>query len=85
VDSVVDRKGTRKAAEGYLRYLYSPEAQDVIARNYCRPRLQEIAAKYDAQFPKLNLFTIDELFGGWQKAQAEHFSDGGVFDQIYTR
>jgi sulfate/thiosulfate-binding protein len=85
VDKVVDRKGTRKIAEGYLRYLYSPEAQDVIARNYYRPRLAEIAAKYDAQFPKLNLFTIDEVFGGWQKAQAEHFSDGGVFDQIYTQ
>jgi len=85
VDSVVDRKGTRKVAEGYLRYLYSPEAQDVIAQNYYRPRLPEIAAKYDAQFPKLNLFTIDELFGGWQKAQAEHFSDGGIFDQIYTQ
>ena len=85
VDSVVDRKGTRKVAEGYLRYLYSPEAQDVIAQNYYRPRLPEIAAKYDTQFPKLNLFTIDELFGGWQKAQAEHFSDGGIFDQIYTQ
>jgi sulfate/thiosulfate-binding protein len=85
VDRVVDRKGTRKVAEGYLRYLYSPEAQDVIAQNYYRPRLPEIAAKYDAQFPKLNLFTIDEVFGGWQKAQADHFSDGGIFDQIYTQ
>jgi sulfate/thiosulfate transport system substrate-binding protein len=85
VDRVVDRKGTRKIAEAYLRYLYSPEAQDVIAQNYYRPRLPEIAAKYDAQFPKVNLFTIDELFGGWQKAQSEHFSDGGVFDQIYTQ
>ena len=85
VDAVVDRKGTRKVAEAYLHYLYSPEGQDVIAQNYYRPRLPEIAAKYDAQFPKLNLFTIDELFGGWQKAQSEHFSDGGVFDQIYTQ
>ena len=85
VDAVVDRKGTRKLAEAYLHYLYSPEGQDVIAQNYYRPRLPEIAAKYDAQFPKLNLFTIDELFGGWQKAQSEHFSDGGVFDQIYTQ
>ena len=85
VDAVVDRKGTRKIAEAYLHYLYSPEGQDVIAQNYYRPRLPEIAAKYDAQFPKLNLFTIDELFGGWQKAQSEHFSDGGVFDQIYTQ
>ncbi len=85
VDKVVDRKGTRKVAEAYLRYLYSPEAQEIIAQHYYRPRLAETAAKYDAQFPKLNLFTIDELFGGWQKAQADHFSDGGVFDQIYTQ
>jgi sulfate/thiosulfate transport system substrate-binding protein len=85
VDNVVDRKGTRKVAEAYLHYLYSPEAQEIIAQHYFRPRLAEVAAKYDSQFPKLNLFTIDELFGGWQKAQAEHFSDGGVFDQIYTQ
>jgi len=85
VDSVVDRKGTRKAAEGYLKFLYSPEGQDIVARHYYRPRLPEIARKYDEQFPKLNLFTIDEVFGGWHKAQSEHFSDGGVFDQIYNQ
>jgi sulfate/thiosulfate transport system substrate-binding protein len=85
VDNVVDRKGTRKVAEAYLNYLYTPAAQETIAKYYYRPRLPEVAAKYDAQFPKLNLFTIDELFGGWQKAQADHFSDGGVFDQIYTQ
>jgi sulfate/thiosulfate-binding protein len=85
VDTVVDKKGSRKAAEAYLKYLYSPQAQEIIAQHHYRPRLAEIAAKYDAQFPKLNLFTIDELFGGWQKAQSEHFSDGGVFDQIYTQ
>jgi sulfate/thiosulfate-binding protein len=85
VDNVVDRKGTRKVAEAYLNYLYSPEAQETIAKQYYRPRLPEVAAKYDAQFPKVNLFTIEEVFGGWQKAQAEHFSDGGVFDQIYTQ
>jgi sulfate/thiosulfate-binding protein len=85
VDNVVDRKGTRKVAEAYVHYLYSAEAQEIIVQHYYRPRLPEVAAKYDGQFPKLNLFTIDELFGGWQKAQAEHFSDGGVFDQIYTQ
>jgi sulfate/thiosulfate-binding protein len=85
VDNVVDRKGTRKVAEAYLNYLYTPAAQETIAKHYYRQRLPEVAAKYDAQFPKLNLFTIDELFGGWQKAQADHFSDGGVFDQIYTQ
>jgi sulfate transport system substrate-binding protein len=85
VDKVVDKKGTRKIAEAFLNYLYTPEAQETIAQHYYRPRAQEVAAKYDTVFPKLNLFTIDELFGGWQKAQAEHFSDGGVFDQIYTQ
>ena len=85
VDSVVDKKGTRKIAEAYLNYLYTPEAQETIAQNYYRPRAPEVAAKYDAQFPKISLFTVEELFGGWQKAQSDHFSDGGVFDQIYTR
>jgi sulfate/thiosulfate transport system substrate-binding protein len=85
VDKVVDRKGTRKIAEAYLNYLYTPQGQETIAQHYYRPRSLEVAAKYAAQFPKLNLFTIDEVFGGWQKAQAEHFSDGGVFDQIYTQ
>jgi len=85
VDRVVDKKGTRKIAEAYLQYLYSPEGQETVAQHYYRPRLAEIAVKYDAQFPRLNLFTIDEVFGGWQKAQKEHFSDGGVFDQIYNQ
>jgi sulfate transport system substrate-binding protein len=85
VDSVVDKKGTRKIAEAYLNYLYTPEAQETIARNYYRPRAVEIAVKYAAQSPKISLFTDGELFGGWQKAQLEHFSDGGVFDQIYTQ
>ncbi len=85
VDSVVDKKGTRKVAEAYLQYLYSDEGQEIAAKNYYRPRNQNIEKKYAAQFPKINLFTIDEVFGGWSKAQKEHFSDGGVFDQIYIK
>jgi sulfate transport system substrate-binding protein len=83
VDKVVLRRGTREVATAYLQYLYSKEGQEIIARNYYRPRDQEVAAKYAAQYPKLNLVTIAD-FGGWAKAQPEHFSDGGVFDQIYT-
>ncbi len=83
VDKVVDRHGTRAAAEGYLQYLYSPEGQEIAAKRHYRPRDPNIAAKYAATFTKLNLFTIDEVFGGWQKAQKTHFADGGVFDQIY--
>jgi sulfate transport system substrate-binding protein len=83
VDKVVDRKKTRTAAEGYLNFLYSPLAQDLIGKNFYRPRNAEAAAKYARQFPKMSLFTIDEAFGGWRKAQARHFADGGVFDQIY--
>ncbi len=83
VDANVDRKGTRKAAEAYLKYLYSEEGQDIAANWFYRPRSPQIAAKYAAQFPKLKLFTIDEKFGGWAKAQPTHFADGGVFDQIY--
>ena len=83
VDKVADRHGTRKLAQAYLEYLYSPEGQDIAGRHYYRPRLETAAAKYAAQFGKVNLFTIDEAFGGWQKAQATHFADGGVFDQIY--
>ena len=82
VDKVVDKKGTRKAAQAYLEYLYSPEAQEIIAKNYYRPRDAKVAAKYASQFAKVKLFTIDEAFGGWQKAQKAHFNDGGVFDQI---
>ena len=83
VDKVVDKKGTRKVAEAYLEYLYSPEAQEIAARHYYRPRDQKVAAKYARQFAKINLITIDEVFGGWDKAQKTHFSDGGTFDQIY--
>jgi sulfate transport system substrate-binding protein len=83
VDKVADRHGTRKVAQAYLEYLYSPEGQDIAGRHYYRPRLEAAAAKYAAQFGKVNLFTVDETFGGWQKAQAAHFADGAIFDQIY--
>ena len=83
VDKVVDKKGTRDLAQAYLDYLFSPEGQEIVARNYYRPRLAEVAAKHGSLFPKMNLFTIDEVFGGWKKAQAAHFADGGTFDQIY--
>ncbi|MBV9997097.1 MAG: sulfate ABC transporter substrate-binding protein [Caulobacteraceae bacterium] len=83
VDKVVDRKGTRVVAQGYLNFLYSPLAQDLIGKHFYRPRDPAAAAKYAAQFPKIPLVTIDETFGGWRKAQAAHFADGGVFDQIY--
>ena len=85
VDKTVDKRGTRAVAQGYLEYLYSPEGQDIAARNFYRPIDAGVAAKYAKQFPKLNLFTIDEIFGGWAKAQKTHFNDGGVFDQIYTK
>ncbi len=83
VDKIVDKHGTRKVAEAYLQYLYSPEGQEIAAKNYYRPIDPTIAAKYADAFPKIPLFTIDEVFGGWKKAQAEHFADGGIFDQIY--
>lgn len=85
VDKVVDKRGTRKVAEAYLQYLYSPEGQDIAGKHYYRPRDAKVAAKYGKQFGKVNLFTIDEQFGGWAKAQKTHFSDGGVFDQIYAK
>jgi sulfate/thiosulfate-binding protein len=81
VDKVVLRRGTREVASEYLKYLYAPESQDLIARNYYRPVDQKVAAKYANQFPKLNLVTIQD-FGGWATAQKVHFADGGVFDQI---
>jgi sulfate transport system substrate-binding protein len=84
VDKVVDKRGTRKVAEAYLEYLYSPEGQEIAARNFYRPIDDKVAAKYAAQFPKIALFTIDDTFGGWAKAQKTHFADGGVFDQIYS-
>src|SRR3569623_918178 len=83
VDTVVDKKGTRAVAESYLKYWYTPESQEIAARNYYRPRDPEVAAKYAANFAKVDLFTIDDVFGGWTKAQKTHFADGGVFDQIY--
>ncbi len=83
VDKNVDRHGTRKVAEAYLNYLYTPAAQTVIAQNFYRPVDPAIAAKYTASFPKLALFSIDRNFGGWKKAQAAHFNDGGIFDQIF--
>jgi sulfate/thiosulfate transport system substrate-binding protein len=83
VDKVVDKKGTRNVAQAYLDYLYTPEGQEIAAKNYYRPRLDSVARKYASVFPKLKLVTIDEVFGGWQKAQKTHFADGGVFDQIY--
>ncbi|MBK8184586.1 MAG: sulfate ABC transporter substrate-binding protein [Candidatus Competibacteraceae bacterium] len=83
IDKVVDKKGTRKIAEAYLRYLYSEEGQDIAGKHYYRPRDPKIAAKYASQFSKVELFTIDEAFGGWQQAQKIHFADGGVFDQLY--
>jgi sulfate transport system substrate-binding protein len=83
IDKVVDRRGTRKVAEAYLRYLYTPEGQDIVARNFYRPRAEDIAQKYASQFPAMKLVTIDDTFGGWETAQAKHFADGGTFDQIY--
>ncbi|HEX8042647.1 sulfate ABC transporter substrate-binding protein [Candidatus Deferrimicrobium sp.] len=83
VDKVVDRRRTRKVAQAYLEYLYTPEGQEIAAKHYYRPRLESVAARYAKQFPKVTLFTIDELFGGWQKAQKKHFADGGVYDRIY--
>ena len=84
VDSVVDKKGTREVAQAYLEYLYGEEGQEIAAKNFYRPRNETVAKKYAAQFPKVNLLTIDD-FGGWNKAQKDHFADGGIFDQIYTK
>ncbi len=83
VDKVVDRRGTRKAAEAYLTFLYSEQGQEIAAQNYYRPTNDKVAKKHEAQFPKLRLLTIDEVAGGWAKAQKAHFTDGGIFDQIY--
>ena len=83
VDKVVDRRGTRRIAEAYLKYLYTPEAQEIIARHYYRPRSAAVAAKYASRFPKMSLLQIDRNFGGWKRAQAAHFNDGGLFDQIF--
>lgn len=85
VEKVAGRRGTRAVAQAYLEYLYSPEGQDIAGRNFYRPTLESAAAKYANQFPKLTLFTIGDLFGGWQKANADHFADGAAFDQIYQK
>jgi len=83
VDKVVDKHGTRAAAEAYLQYLYSPEGQEIAAKNHYRPRDPSIAEKYAASFAKVKLLTIDQAFGGWASAQKTHFADGGTFDQLY--
>ncbi|MBF0374317.1 MAG: sulfate ABC transporter substrate-binding protein [Alphaproteobacteria bacterium] len=85
VDKVVDKKGNRPAAEAYLKFLYTPEGQEIVARHHFRPRDPDIAKKYAKDFPAIRLFTIDELFGGWQKAQRDHFADGGSFDRVMAR
>jgi len=85
VDRIVDRKGNRDVATAYLQYLYSPEGQEIAVRHHYRPVDPKVAAKVEKQFSKLNLFTIDEVFGGWASAQKTHFADGGTFDQIFTR
>ncbi len=83
VDKVVDKRGTRAVAQAYLEFLYTEEGQTIAAKHYYRPRLAAVAARYAAQFPRVVLCTIGEVFGGWQKAQKMHFGDGGMFDQIY--
>jgi sulfate transport system substrate-binding protein len=83
VDRNVDRHKTRTLAEGYLNFLYSPVAQDIIGKHHFRPRNAQAAAKYASGFKQIPLVTIDDTFGGWKKAQATHFADGGVFDKIY--
>jgi sulfate transport system substrate-binding protein len=85
VDRVVKRRGTEAVARAYLEFLYSPEGQEIFARHFYRPRLPEVLNRHAAQFPEINLFTIDEVFGGWQRAHREHFADGAAFDQIYLR
>jgi len=85
VDKVVDRRGTRAVAEAYLQYLYTPEAQTIIAKNHYRPRDPEVWKKVQGDFSAVKLFTIDDVFGGWTKAQSTHFADGGVFDRIFVK
>jgi sulfate transport system substrate-binding protein len=83
VDKVVDRKGVRKEATAYLNFLYSPEGQDIGAKHFLRVRNEAVMKKYAANYKPIQLFTVDDLFGGWQKAQKVHFDDGGEFDKIY--
>lgn len=82
VDKVVDKRGTSRVATAYLEYLYSPIGQEIAARHYYRPRNKEVASRYANQFAKVKLFTVDQVFGGWEKAQKTYFGDGGIFDQI---
>jgi len=82
VEKVARRRGTEAVARAYLEFLYTPEGQEIVARHHYRPRDESVAKKYAADFPKIELFTIDEQFGGWQKAQKAHFNEGGIFDQI---
>ena len=83
VDKVVDKRGTRKLAQAYLEFLYSEEAQELVAHNYYRPISERAAAKYAAQYPAIKLFKLGDVAGNWSQAQAKHFADGGLFDQIY--
>lgn len=83
VDKVVDRHGTRAVAQAYLEFLYSDQGQDIIARNYYRPRSEKVAARYAKQYAPIKLFTVAEVFGGWDRAQTEHFAEGGQFDRLY--
>ncbi len=85
VEKNANKKGTLDLSKAYLEYLYSEQGQELAAKHYYRPRLASVAAKYSAQYPKLNLVTIDDTFGGWQQAQKKHFGDGGLFDQIYAK
>src|SRR5437660_1000778 len=84
VDRFADKHGTRKVAEAYLEFLYTPQGQEIAARHGYRPRLEPAVAKHPGGFPNLALFTVDEVYGGWRKAQKTHFDEGGVFDQLYT-
>ena len=85
VDKIVDKRGTRQAAQAYLEYLYSEEGQDIAGKHYYRPQLQSVAAKYSATFPAVERFTLQEFFGNWQTVHKTHFTDGGSFDQIYLQ
>jgi sulfate transport system substrate-binding protein len=85
VDKNVDKHGTRAVAQAYLEYLYTPEGQEIAAKNFYRPTDPKVAKKYEKRFPKLKLITIDKVFGGWTKTQKDHFADGGIFDQIYGK
>jgi len=85
VDTVNRRRGTGKVAQAYLEYLYTQEGQELAAKHYFRPRNPEVLARYADRFPPLRLFTVDEKFGSWKAANAAHFADGGIFDQIYVK